>query len=289
LKPYLNRNQTERTNLLIQAKRIIESQLKFITKNTTFYGRTFFFPLLNKWEKEIDTLLEEKITQSYPSLEVIIDPPYFVEINGKKVVNVIIKNNGETTAEGYELNIVAESTEYEDTQQDYSLSTEEEIPAGEQVSASFVVPTELLKDSKAVEIEIDAIAIYQKKKIEAKNFQFTIKEDPRKGNVLTYDDIVWNEGQIPEKHLFIGRQQIVKDLAQHYESVERHKPYILYGLTRTGKSSILKYLKDDLQGDSFTMKGKEMTLLAFEWDLSQATSFGKASDFLEYALDIMLV
>jgi hypothetical protein len=284
LKPYLNRNQTERTNLLIQAKRIIEAQLKFITKNTTFYGRTFFFPLLNKWEKEIDVLLEEKIAQSYPSLEIIIDPPYFVENNGEKIVNVIIKNNGETTAEGYELSIVVKSTEYKDIQQDYSLSSEEEIPAGEQVSSSFVVPTELLEDSKAVEIEMNASAIYQKKRIEAKNFQFTVEEEPRKGSALTYDDIVWNEGQIPEKHLFIGRQQIVKDLAQHYESVERHKPYILYGLTRTGKSSILKYLKDDLQGDSFTMKGKEMTLLAFEWDLSQATSFGNMSDFWEYAL-----
>ncbi|MDR0682660.1 MAG: hypothetical protein LBG15_12580 [Dysgonamonadaceae bacterium] len=285
LKPYLNRNQTERMNLLIQAERIIETQLKFIVNNTTFYGRTFFFPLLNKWRKEIDALLGEKIAQSYPLLEVIIDPPYFVETNGEKVVNVIIKNIGETTAEGYELNIVvAESTEYEDTKQEYSLSTEEEIPAGEQISTNFVVPIELLKDSKAVEVEIDATAIYQKKKIEVKNFQFTIEEEPIKEKSLTHDDIIWNEGQIPEKHLFIGRQQIVNDLAQHYESVERHKPYILYGLTRTGKSSILKYLKENLQGDTFNIKGKEFRLLPFSWDLSQGASFKKASDFWEYAL-----
>lgn len=284
LKPYLNRNQTERTNLLIQSKRIIESQLKFIANNTTFYGRTFFFPLLSKWEKEINILLEEKIAQSYPSLEIIIDPPYFVEADGEKIVNIIIKNNGETTTEGFELDIVVESTEYEENQQHFSFLSENEIPAGEQVSTDFIVPIELLKDSKAVEIEVNAKAIYQKKRIEAKSFQFTIEEEPRKGNRLTYDDIVWNEGQIPEKHLFIGRQQIINDLAQHYESVERHKPYILYGLTRTGKSSILKYLKDNLQGDIFTIRGKEMTLLPFSWDLSSAASFKKASDFWEYAL-----
>jgi hypothetical protein len=39
-----------------------------------------------------------------------------------------------------------------------------------------------------------------------------------------------------------------------------------------------------MQGDTFTMKGKDMTLLPFSWDLSQAASFGKASDFWEYAL-----
>ncbi|KAA6351900.1 hypothetical protein EZS27_000697 [termite gut metagenome] len=284
LKPYLHRNQTERINLLIQSQKIIEAQIKFINVNTTFYGRTFFFPLLNKWKKEIDNLLGEKIAQSYPSLKIIIDPPYFVNKDGEKIVNVIIKNGGETTAEGFELNIKAESTIYEDTEQNFSLLTEEEIPAGEQVSTNFVVPIELLKDSKAVEIEINAIAIYQKKKIKAKQFSFTIEEEPTKEDRLTYDDIVWNEGQIPEKHLFIGRQQIVNDLAQHYESVERHKSYILYGLTRTGKSSILKYLKENLQGDTFQMKGKEMTLLPFSWDLSQAASFKKASDFWEYAL-----
>jgi len=282
LKPYLNRNQTERTNLLIQSKRIIETQIKFIAKNTTFYGRTFFFPLLNKWKKEIDALLEEKIAQSYPSLEVLIDPPYFVETNGKKVVNVIIKNNGETTAEGFELIIVAESTVYKETEQEFTLSSYEEIPAGNRVSTSFVMPPELLEDSKAVEIEIDAIAVYQRKKIEAKNFLFTIEEEPQ--STLTYDDIVWKDGPIPEKHLFLGRKQIIADLAQHYESVERDKPYILYGLTRTGKSSILKYLQDDLQGDTFTMKGKEMTLLSFWWDLSEAASFKNAPDFWEYLL-----
>jgi hypothetical protein len=284
LKPYLNRNQTERTNLLIQSQRIIDTQIKFINNNTTFYGRTFFFPLLNKWKKETDNLLGEKIAQSYPSLEVIIDPPYFVNKDGEKIVNVIIKNDGETTAEGFELNIKAESTIYEDTERNFSLLTEDEIPAGEQISTSFIVAIELLNDSNAVEIEINAIAIYQKKRIKPKEFSFTIEEEPTKEYRLTYDDIVWNEGQIPEKHLFIGRKQIVNDLAQHYESVERHKPYILYGLTRTGKSSILKYLKENLQGDTFSMKGKEMTLLPFSWDLSQAASFKKASDFWEYTL-----
>lgn len=42
LTPYTNRNQIERTNLLIQAQRIIEEQLVFINENTTYYGRTFF-------------------------------------------------------------------------------------------------------------------------------------------------------------------------------------------------------------------------------------------------------
>jgi hypothetical protein len=282
LKPYLNRNQTERTNLLIQSQRVIDSQIKFINSNTTFYGRTFFFPLLNKWKKEIDNLLGEKIAQSYPVLEIIIDPPYFVNKDGEKIVNVIIKNNGETTAEGYELAITAESTKYEDTQQQQTIIGNGEIPAGSRVDASFSILLSLLEDSDAVEIDMNIIAIYQKKKIAARNFQSTIEEEPKSS--LMYDDILWKDGPIPEKILFRGREQIIADLAQHYNSVERDKPYILYGLTRTGKSSILKYLKEDIEGDIIMMKGKEMTLLTFSWDLSEAASFKKASDFWEYIL-----
>ncbi len=282
LKPYLNRNQTERTNLLIQVQKIIDTQIKFINTNTTFYGRTFFFSLLNKWKREIDNLLSEKIAQSYPVLDIIIDPPYFVNKNGENIVNVIIKNNGETTAEGYELAISVESTKYEDTKQEQTISSNNEIPAGSRIDASFNIPLNLLEDSNAVEIDMNIVAIYQKKKIKAQNIQFTVEEEPKSS--LTYEDILWKDDKIPEEQLFKGRKQIIADLAQHYLSIERSKTYILYGLTRTGKSSILEYLKEDIEGDTFMMKGKEMTLLTFSWDLSKAASFKKASDFWEYIL-----
>ena len=60
LKPYSNRNQIERTNLLIQVQRLIEEQLLFINQNTTYFGRTFFFPLLNKWKRVVINALEKE-------------------------------------------------------------------------------------------------------------------------------------------------------------------------------------------------------------------------------------
>jgi len=282
LKPYLNRNQTERTNLLIQSQRIIDTQIKFINTNTTYYGRTFFFPLLNKWKREIDNLLVEKIAQSYPILDIIIDPPYFVNKDGEKIVNVIIKNNGETTAEGYELFISTESTKYEDIKQEQIVIGNAEISADSRVDTSFSFSLDLLEDSNAVEIDMHITAIYQGKKIEPRNFQFTIEEETK--SFLLYDDILWKDDKIPEEQLFKGREQIIADLARHYISIERSKAYILYGLTRTGKSSILKYLKENIEGNTFSMKGEKMTFLTFSWDLSTAASFNKASDFWEYIL-----
>ncbi len=281
LKPYLNRGERERLNILIQSRSIIEKQLRFINDNTTFYGRTFFFGLLSKWKKEIDSLLEEKVTQSYPQLEISIDPPYYIVSNDEITAPIIIKNNGEATAEGFALNIHCESTIYEESI-DIPYSSEIEIPSGGKIETNFVIAPNLLKDSKAVEIKIDISPVYQKKTLSASHFEFTIEEEPQ--SVLTYEDIPWRDGPIPSEQLFKGRKKLIADLAQHYLSVEKDKPYILYGLTRTGKSSILEYLKKYIEGDTFTKKGKEILVLTFSWDLSEAASFKRASDFWNYIL-----
>ena len=76
LSPYANRNQVERTNLLIQVQSIIDQQLVFINDNTTYYGRTFFFPLLSKWKRVVMKALEKKIADTMPQLVVLADPPY---------------------------------------------------------------------------------------------------------------------------------------------------------------------------------------------------------------------
>lgn len=281
LQPYLNRSQSERTNILIQIRNIIEKQIKFINDNTTFYGRTFFYALLNKWKREVDLLLEEKIAQSYPSLIISIDPPYYINTNGEITAPLVIKNEGEATAEGFVLKIIGESTEYED-EFEIKHDSEFEIAANGKIETDFVIPPYILNDSKAVEIKIEIQAIYQKKKLTSKTFEFTIEEEPK--SILSYDDIPWRDGPIPPEHLFKGRKKLIANLAQHYLSVEKDKPYILYGLTRTGKSSILEYLKKDIEGDTFVSKGVEMTVLTFSWDFSEAASYKKAADFWEYIL-----
>lgn len=281
LQPYLNRGEKERLNIFIQIRTIIEKQINFINDNTTFYGRTFFYGLLNKWKREIDILLEEKITQSYPSLEILIDPPYYIETDGEYTAPLIIRNIGEATAEGFSLNIICESTEYDDK---FELPFESgiEIAAENKIETSFVIQPQLLSESKAVEIKIEIQAIYQKKKLTSKFFEFTIEEEPK--SILTYDDIPWRDGPIPPEQMFKGRKKLIADLAQHYLSIERDKPYILYGLTRTGKSSVLEYLRKNVEGDTLYSKGKELLVLTFSWDLSEAASFKKATDFWKYIL-----
>ncbi|MBD5357683.1 MAG: hypothetical protein HDR88_11875 [Bacteroides sp.] len=280
LTPYTNRNQVERTNLLIQAQAKIDEQIRFINENTTFYGRTFFFPLLKKWRRAITKLLEKKIADTLPQLIVMADPPYIVETNGIKIVNLLIKNCGESTAEGYKLTPTLTEIATRSTIKVHN-NVEKEIQAGGIQEMVMKLPPEM-SNAKAINLSMAISAIYQGKEVEPALFDFTVEMEPVAS--LSYEEIPWNDGPIPAEKMFKGRKQIIDMLTKHYTSIEKDKPYILYGLTRTGKSSILNYLRKALDKTPVMIQGDQYTIATFEWDLSQASSYGNASDMWEYLL-----
>ena len=276
IQPYLNRNDKERGNILYSVIKKIETQLEFINQNTTFYGRTFFYGLLKKWRYEVDELFEEKIAQSYPLLLIVNDPPYYIESDNIVSAPLIIRNEGDATAEGYSMKIICESTEYEG-QIEIPFETTEELPSKSKKEFSFIIPTELLEDSNAVEVKIEIEAIYQKNKLPPKKYEFTIEKEP--ASFLTIEDIPWRTGNSTPQSLFFGRDKLISDLYNHYRSINKDKPYILYGLTRTGKSSILEYLRKKIDKTEVLKNGIYLKYIAFEWELQEISNNINARDF----------
>ena len=289
LSPYLTRNQIERTNLLISSQRLIDSQIKFIENHTTYLGRAFFFALFEKWKKEIDDLISDKIAKSYPSMNVNFDPPFYTNSEEGRIVNLTIQNIGETTAEGCYMSLKIESdkidvNKIDETQEQIVV---QEIPSGAKIGYQLCIPKSVYPKAKVLYVTIKISPIYLGTQLEPKEFSSTIEEEV--GSQLTYDDILWKDGPIPEINLFKGRQEDIHNLSQHYLSVEKDKPYILYGLTRTGKSSILKFLKEDIEGNSFKQNGKEMIVFPVGWDFSTPASYDTSSDFWDYIINDTLI
>ena len=280
LKPYINRNESERRTILYQVQTKIDEQLSFISNNTTYYGRTFFFSLLRKWKRTVMNLMEKKIAYTLPQLSVVPDPPYIVDIEGKKVVNLIVKNEGESTAEGCVMlpKVVDLSTGNSMEGKNKFMN---EIPAGSLAEVPMNLPHDF-QEAQSIKLSMSIAALYQGKELESKVFEFTIETEPVSS--LKYEDIPWNDGPIPVEQMFKGRKQIIDMLVRHYTSIEKDKPYILYGLTRTGKSSILKYLMVALNERTTMINGEGCKIATFYWDLSEAASFGNAADMWEYLL-----
>lgn len=276
IQPYLNRNDKERGYMLYSVIKKLESQLVFINQNTTFYGRAFFYRLLKQWRVEVAELFEEKIAQSYPLLLIDIDPPYYVEVDRKFSVPLIIKNEGDATAEGYHLKLLFESTEYEE-EVEFLFDIAEELPSKGKKELNFNIPPELLEDSNAVELKAEIEALYQKNRLPAKRYEFTVEREP--SSLLSIQDIPWRTGNSTPESLFFGRNKLIGDLFNHYLSTDRDKPYILYGLTRTGKSSVLEYLRKRIDGSQLKTGGKVTTYIGFEWELQEISNNTNAREF----------
>ena len=281
LLPYSSRvSQIERTNLLIQAQNDLDVQISFINENTTYYGRTFFFPLFTKWKSVIQFSLQEKISKTLPIFEVFPDPPYIVRDGNDRVVNLIIKNVGESTAEGFSLNVSLKS---HDNGEEISGKSKEdkEISVGEQVDKRMVLPSKL-RECSHVEISADISSIYQGELTTFSNYKYTLELEPEVA--LKEEDIMWTDGPKISGVLFKGRQDIIQKLSRHYLSLERNRPYILYGLTRTGKSSILLNLKKALDNKSFLIDGERYQILTFDWVLAEAAGYGDKKEMWQYLL-----
>lgn len=274
LKPYLHRSDDERSELLYQVTETIDEQIRFIDSNTTYYGRTFFYPLLNKWAEDIKNLRRERVASKHPQLTVIPDPVYILSDNGSKFVNLIIRNEGETTAEGFHIRLVLIS---HSSNKSFSYSNEivTDIPGGQLSGLSVRIETGF-DCSQGVDTWSGVSAIYQSRVLNEIETKFTLEEEP--SSVLNENDIKWSDGPITPKDLFFGRQELIDKFEKHYLSPNRHKPYILYGLTRTGKSSIVKYLGEQITGKQIVIHREARTILHFSMDLDDAAKCPNAKE-----------
>ena len=278
LKPYPYRGDDEQSTLLYQVTEIIDEQIKFINDNTTYYGRTFFFPLFTKWAGEIKNIRKERVAIKQPRLSVVPDPHYVLESSSEKRVNLVIKNSGETTAEGFSIVLVFTSLHSKESYE-YSNKIKTEIPAG-QITAFTINLNSNFNYSEGIDLKISIAPIYQGNVLNSIEASFTLEEEPK--SVLESADIIWSDGPITPKHLFFGRQELIDKFEKHYLSPDRYKPYILYGLTRTGKSSIVKYLGLQITGKTTRVHGQQKTILHFSMDLDEAGKCPNAKEVWDF-------
>ena len=278
LKPYPHRNDEERSTLLYQVTEIIDEQISFINGNTTFYGRTFFYPLLTKWAGEIRNIRKERVASKHPRLSLFPDPQYILNTEDGNQISLVIKNSGETTAEGF--SIMLEFSSHKTGEAfEYSNVVKTEIPAGQMAAYSIGVGNEL-DCSMGINVHAEISPIYQTNVLPSVDANFTLELEPE--SFLEPDDIIWSDGPITPKPLFFGRWELINKLEKHYLSSNKHKPYILYGLTRTGKSSIVKYLGLQITGKQVRTQGSLKTVLHFSMDLDEAAKCPNAKEVWEF-------
>ena len=267
LKPYAGiLRENERTKFLVRSQQILLGAQKMVTETATFYGRTFFSHLISAWLKEIAQLLEERYVSTYPKLEITPDPCYIKENeDGYGVIDFLVTNIGDSTAQSFTVRASINGKEY-------TINHNDELSAGDCCVESFVSADFLNVES--LDVNFSLTSRYEGKELPSTESEATYEVES--GEVLTDEiQIPWKISDTPKENIFKGREENLSTLINHYLSKDRTQTYILYGLTRTGKSSILDYLCERIDGQPLR-EDSEKKIKTFKWDFSKI-SFKNAS------------
>lgn len=267
LKPYAEANDTDRMRRLIAAQQTLIKSINIINDTTTYYGRTFFYQIENQWLKSISQSIDEKYAETQPQL--IVEPdPHFIKVDqdNQPYVNFVVINRGGSTADSFNVKVT-------DAGAVQIISYTKTIEADKSISLSCPIAT--YDGQQSINIKFEVITNYNGKTLPSSIYDLTYEKDE---NMPFNSEIPWTINGTPEKNVFVGRQNELDKLLKHYLSKERGRTYIVYGLTRTGKTSILDYLRENIDGQPLE-ENQNVVIKAFSWPF-QNVAYGPDSSGL---------
>jgi len=285
-KPYETRGANERVSIIVKVRSEIFSIIEFIESNPTYLGRVAFFPILQSWKKSILKLESERIQSVIPRLSLNVDPQvYHRELNVVSI-NVVIQNTGQATTDNFSLKLELMENEQGVLYNENEVNFDHELYVEDHFYHRYQAEVPI-NHSGSLFLRVTPTFSYQGTKNPQEAFEFTIS--PEDSFDLKVEDIKWNYLNIPDKHMFKGREKDISKISKHIQSTERSLSYILYGLTRTGKTSILKYLKSELYGLSIMSLGSTCYLCPIRWDFDQAAAQNNAKDLWRYLINTTII
>ena len=262
---YQKKSKDERKIILSNVMIEIDESLRWNNGSVaTKLGRFYFFPLLESWKKTLSKLNTQDEYNDSCLLSLEMDSPYYFD-NGENDRNfkIVLYNNSNLISEGYKLAIWIG----DNNKNGVFKSDDRYILPNSNVIIDILIPQERWGDNKIYELNFAINSRYQGKWSTTKyaNASITNKRDVSFG----IGEIKWHDSGNPPQGMFKGRDAIVHDLKEHYCSLERRYSYVLYGLSRTGKSSILDYLQKAIEGCEIIGNLSEMIVLPLYIDLGE--------------------
>lgn len=241
---YQKKNKDEQKIILSNVMLEIDEILRWNNDATaTKLGRFYFYPLLESWKNSLSKLNTQDEYKDNCLLSLEMDSPYyFVNEDNNRSFKVVLYNKSNLISEGYKLAIWIG----DDNKNRIIKSDDRYILPNSNVIIDIPIPQERWGDDNIYEFNFAVSSRYQGKwsTTEFVNASITNKRDVSFG----IGDIKWKEKGYPSEEMFKGRDEIVQLLKTHYCSNKRYYSYILYGLSKTGKSTILDALKKKIKG-----------------------------------------
>lgn len=260
---YQNKNKDERKNILSNVLLEIDEILKWNTGATaTKIGRFLFYPLLVSWKKTFSNLTTQDIYNDSCLLTLEMDSPYYaINDENNRSFKVVIFNKGNLISEGYKIAIWID----DDKKTGIFKSDDRYILPNSNLLIEIPIPQDKWGNYTVYELNLAISSRYQGKWSATDLSRATITN--KRDISFKKTDIKWKDSGTPPSEMFKGRDGIVRELKELYCSQNRRYSYVLYGLSRTGKSSIIDYLKNAIEGAEIEGEASTKIVLPLDIDL----------------------
>ena len=242
---YQSKNRDDWKEILSNVILEIDEVLRWNSGSTTTeLGRFYFYPLLLSWKETLSKLnVQGNYGDNSCLLSLELESPYYIVNKDYRSIKVVLYNKSNLIAEGYKL------TSWVGNNKKNGFSKNGDIFILPNSNVQLEIPISKKPDDELniYELNFEISSRYQGKWSTAVFSRATITRK-RDISFNKETDIKWRDRGNPPIELFKGRDGIIRELKDHYCSENRQYSYVLYGLSRTGKSSILEYLKIAIEG-----------------------------------------
>lgn len=268
---FKSRTPEERQILVHSLKNEITANLKTTSDMSSYLSSE----LLNElWQKLLASkylAISAKSTVFTP-LIATSDGNIIQNTNGTYQIPITIKNSGQVTID----NFSAVATFTEGTQKFQHDYNGKRLYPGDDIALFIDIPN-VISDLKIYDYKIQLRGFNMNSWLAPREFNLTASHAAD----ITFieKDIKWNfQGKETREEMFKGRKSEIDKLVETFTSIDRRKIPVVFGLTRTGKSSILLNLKSILKGYEILIDGLPKNILPIYVDLSTITSLLKDHD-----------
>jgi hypothetical protein len=281
----------KRFSIINHVKAEFSMILNQITDNPTHTGVVHFIDIFDKWQIAVNEIQQLQAPER-PNLRISIDPECILlnEEAGLGELNIEIINEGASLAFKPECRLIIYHYEDKDKKMVDEIEPFEikELKPG--MSDTLLIPFNLLHlrllKGKPLSASVSVYCMHITEKI-TKTEDYTLNiQDTTIG--FDIDDIKFEIDEVIKDDLFKGRGELIDQLTTHYLSHQRKQTYMVYGMTRHGKTSLTHHLSESLldSGNMGTRNHGELKIIPFYddymWNFGEAALEHSARELWRY-------
>ncbi|MDR1658314.1 MAG: hypothetical protein LBT47_12325 [Deltaproteobacteria bacterium] len=270
--PYKNASYEERGDMLVRTRLKLSNNkqnlglLEHINQSPTYWQVVGCEAVIIQCLKTIETIEDKRMEDRKPKLSFSLEPASFTKSGTEFYTSLHTKNEGHATANNVKIELIVRNiSQPHEPIYSYSFEIERIERNTDHTSSQITLPEDCFDESQGeIELFISAKYLEGLKEPQA----FTIEKDL--GNSFSSEEIPWNPQTVAKDEIFKGRLNLLSELKESLNRHGRSYTHMLWGVTRSGKTSILHSFRTKETGAPLPDDELNRTIVCIDWLFNKA-------------------